>query len=155
MQGELRLDFELMRTPLRGMIARSLIAMVLTVVATSTSASDVKPEQFAAFLARFVSDESFRLSRVRLPLPAAIGNEESDEVRKYRWSKAEVRENLQEPHSKDELTKEGLDQEITWLSSTHVKLFQFRPDADSYLIECHFRRVHGQWYLTSYRDFSM
>src|SRR5207245_6474010 len=101
----------------------------------------------------FIGNARFRLQRVVTPLPADVPPGCGGSLVE-KWGRAEVTKNLVVPLSRRELEAEYLSQKITEVSGTEISLFQFRPEADSYLITYTFRLRNGRWYLVGYQDAS-
>jgi hypothetical protein len=130
-----------------------IVALAYTAIAGVPASNTVEP--FRSFFTRFVRDDGFRSTRISYPLTAFIGNQDSDEVHHYRWSKRQVAAKMEPPVSAADLASRGLEERIVCNDSHHMTVFQFRPEADSYMIEYQFTRRGRAWFLTVYRDSSM
>jgi hypothetical protein len=65
-----------------------------------------------------------------------------------------VRTRLIPPLSLEQLAEKGLEESINSVDSA-MEVFQFRPEADSYLILYKFSREQNSWRLTLLRDSSL
>jgi len=130
-----------------------IVALAFTAIAGVPASNTGEP--FRSFFTRFVRDGGFRSTRISYPLTAFIGNKDSEEVHHYRWSKRQVAEKMEPPVAAADLASRGLEERIVCNDAPHMTVFQFRPDADSYMIEYHFTRRGRTWFLTFYRDSSM
>ncbi len=135
------------RTTLRSV----LVFIALTYACTAAPA---RAEDFTVFLKKFIRDVQFRSDRVITSLPADLTSDCDDEPRHEIWNRAAVKKNLIVPLSRNELEAQYLSQQITKVSRNEISVFQFREEADSYLITYTFRRRSGHWYLVGYRDAS-
>ncbi len=128
-----------------------VLVLVLALSACGTAAA-AQPEDFIAFLHRFRNDSQFRLSRVRFPLDARFGSMCEDDVKEVRWSRRTFAKNFALPLTLKELERHYLSEQITELSPDEIEIFQFRDEADSYLVTYRFRRSHGRWHLVQFKD---
>jgi hypothetical protein len=113
-----------------------------------------RAEDFTVFIKHFRRDRTFRESRIRFPLPVDLSStcEEEPGRSKARWGRAEFRKSFVVPQERAALSAEGLDRQLTERSATEIQLFQFRPEADSYLVTYTFRLRSGRWFLVGYED---
>jgi hypothetical protein len=142
------------KTYTRKMVGPTFLLLVLLgAMPSSVASSSAAREDFTVFLKKFIANQRFRAQRVVTPLPADLRSDCADSgVEK--WGPAEIRKNLVVPLSRRELEAEYLTQDITEVSGTEISLFQFREEADSYLITYTFRLRNGRWYLVAYQDAS-
>jgi hypothetical protein len=137
-------------------LVKCLFAVVLLALEASRGvAADRRTlEPFENFLLRFVVEKQFRMDRVRYPLIAKLGNSCEEDWRVEKWSKATTQKRGVTPLSASELAAENLKQRITKLSPRKIEVFQFRDEADSYLLTYRFELVGARWYLTYFEDLS-
>ncbi|HYM60902.1 MAG TPA: hypothetical protein VEZ11_08415 [Thermoanaerobaculia bacterium] len=137
---------------------RDLVALCLLVVALHSCSSTVTPspraEAFEPFLGRFIADEGFRLHRITYPLSVKLGDKCEGEWEEASWPREKARSEGVAPLTKQELKADGLKQRITRVSSGKVEVFQYQPEADSYLLTYRFELVGGLWFLTYLEDAS-
>jgi hypothetical protein len=133
-----------------------ILALIIVAAAAWTSHAGVMREDFTVFLRHFVQDSRFRAKRITVPLSVDLSSscEEEPNRSKEKWNRAAIAKKFIVPLDHATLAAEGLEQRITELASIEVSLFQFRDEADSYLITYTFRRRDGRWYLIAYEDAS-
>jgi uncharacterized protein DUF4348 len=129
------------------------LTTIIAAVTTSTLAARAN-EDFASFFRRFVSERTFRISRVPLPLEVTMGNVCGETKDDSKWSRREYMKEFTPPLSSEQLTSRGLSESVTQVSLTEVAVFQYRDEADSYLLTYTFRRIRGHWVLTHFEDMS-
>jgi hypothetical protein len=127
--------------------------LILLVFVLITETAGARPaEDFTVFLRHFRTDEHFRVSRVAFPLRVRFGSSCEDDVKSLKWSRPHFTKFFQPPLSLQQIESESLSEQITEVSSMEIRVFQFRDDADSYLMKYTFRRQHGRWFLVGFED---
>src|SRR5262245_52826992 len=112
------------------MRAAALLAAVLVLAAPAARAEQHESQEpFTEFLARFVHDEPFRLSRIKFPLRAILGNPTDPRVRE-KWVRSQFDEKFAVPLTSDGLEKKGLEQAISYPSASDVEVQQSQPESD-------------------------
>ena len=130
-----------------------LLALVLTAASNPSIASSKEP--FKEFLARFASEPEFRSQRIADPLSIRIGNEALSEVASEKLPAARAVALTAPLLSETVLVERGLRQRISRVSGSTMEVFQYRDEADSYLVTFRFELRGGKWFLTSFCDDSM
>src|SRR5438552_16032479 len=120
-----------MRLATLSFIVVSLCRLVCALPACATTAMD---EDFTVFLPHFIHARPFRQSRMVVPLPVIFGSECDQGVKNSKWSARLIAKNFIVPLTREQLAAQGLSQRLTEVSSTEVTLFQYRDEADSYLV---------------------
>ena len=128
-------------------------ALLLTLL--SSLAGAVEPETFALFLSRFCSDSAFRVERTPVPLSVNLGNKADGEPVRENWSKEEVARSFIPPLSASKLREYGLAERLSICGPQCREIFQYRREADSYLLSYRFERRENLWFLVEYRDESL
>ena len=128
-------------------------AFLLLVLITATTRA-APPEDFITFLHRFRSDRAFRVTRVEFPLKVRLGSSCEEDVKTFSWNPHTFTLKFTLPRTLDDLAAEGLSEQITQPSSFEVQVFQFRDEADSYLLKYLFRLRRGRWFLKRFEDTS-
>ena len=132
-----------------------ILCMIVCVLLSTSGAALASDSSFNGFLERFLSDEQFRMNRIRLPLIAHLGNKAVVKVSVERWSRKQIKDNLPLLLSKQELAKQGLKQSLHKRSNSRIEIFQYMPEADSYLLTYRFEKMRGNWFLTFFEDASL
>jgi hypothetical protein len=120
-------------------------------LATAEGRSGV--EEFAAFLARFQNDPAFRVSRIRFPLRAILGNP-AEPRRKEKWPEPEFANKFTAPIPGDRLEDGGLAQAVTFPADSEARVQQSQPTSDSYMMIYRFKLKKGLWHLVEFEDSS-
>ena len=143
----------LTRWPLGGLRAVEValgILMALAIPRVTVAAESA--DTFDAFLKRFVADNRFRLQRTTYPLAAHLGNACEEDWKTEKWPRSRVEKENLKPLSVAELAANGLSQEIKKISATRIEVFQFRDEADSYLVTYRFELKKGSWVLAWFEE---
>ena len=133
----------------------TLTLILVALIGASNAVAQQSGESFEQFLSQFASDAAFRVSRTSDPLPVQIGSELVSEVLKEKWPASRVAAKTAPLLSKQGLSAQGLQQRITKLGAREIEVFQYREEADSYMITYRFELRNGKWYLAAYLDESM
>lgn len=134
-------------------IGRAAIAILVALVAQHVGAAGVESSaKFDTFLKRFVADRHFRSERTMYPLRARLGNECEENWKTEKWPRARVMKEDVRPLSAAELAAQDLSQEVRNISASRIEVFQFKDEADSYLLTYRFERRNGCWFLTWFQD---
>jgi len=104
---------------------------------------------FAAFFARFASEEQFRSERIVFPLHARVGSPSEGQTNE-RWSKEQLGAKFNPPVPSQRLKTQGLVEKTTQVSSREVEVEQSIPNSDSYIVTYRFKLKNGCWFLIQY-----
>ena len=129
---------------------RALAVLLLYSLAGQAGAAE--PEPFEVFFSRFCVDATFRSERTAVPLEECPGNEADGGPVRESWSAERIGKGFIPPLSDRELDARGLAQGLNDCGSECQEVFQYREEADSYLLSYQFKRQSGFWYLVEYRD---
>jgi hypothetical protein len=120
-------------------------------MAVVAAAAPSRSEAFPVFFARFVNDDGFRISRIKFPLRATLGNPTDPRVRE-KWSKSDLATRFTVPVATERLEAEGLVQELTYPSGAGVEVQQSLHESDSHIMIYRFKLKSGQWFLVEFED---
>lgn len=129
---------------------KKLAPLLILLLFGCSSTGDREDEH--VFLQEFVTSRSFQLSRTQVPLPMSLGSACEGDVSEERWPRAKVESDLILPLDDADLAFRGLSQRLTVESSTAFEVFQYREEADSYLIAYRFELIRGKWRLVRVTD---
>jgi len=136
------------------------IAIIFLVFCFTGCSQNIQNEKFEEFFSHFIIDKSFELSRTKFPLSSyryeywvdEKGNEESATIRtEVKKSVVASQLSLSEYISKNGLSSELPDGDALD-SVKKVRVFKQSTD---WLIEYHFERTNGQWFLVATHDYSL
>jgi hypothetical protein len=135
-----------------------LTALALVFTLPSSAMAQCKPgEVFAPFLARFSQDKSFAVTRTLYPmtnLRHEFGHEDGKSVDVVIKTVVTKADDASAPTMKQVQDKYTLDAKTDALSSRAAKVKLFQPDSD-FVIDYHFVKRHGCWYLHHIDDSSL
>lgn len=136
----------------------NLTALALVFTLPFSAMAQCKPgEVFAPFLARFSQDKPFAVTRTLYPmtnLRHEYGEENGKSVDVVIKTVVSKVDDASTPTMKQVQDKYTLDSETHSLSSGAAKVKLFQPNTD-FLIDYHFVKRHGCWYLHHVEDFSL
>jgi hypothetical protein len=144
-----------MQTYARSNPAALRVVAALLLALLSALAGAVEPEAFALFLSRFCSDSAFRMERIAVPLKVNLGNKADGEPVREDWTKEEVARSFIPPLSASKLQEYGLAERVSICGSECREIFQYRREADNYLLSYQFQRRGNLWFLVEYWDESL
>lgn len=101
-------------------------------------------ETFDSFNERFHNDAAFQLARIAFP----VGGGYADGVTSYEWT-AENWQLLKEPVTERPATTE-YKHSLQQIKTTVIEKYWI--DNSGFLIERHFEKKGGKWFLTYYKD---
>jgi len=130
----------------------TLSALLCILAAGAVRAEErVSAEAFPGFLARFITDEAFRLSRIKLPLRGILGNPTDPRI-KEKWAREQLADKLTVPVASDRLEAEGLEETMSNLSGGVLEVRQSQRESDSYILFYRFKLKGGQWFLVEFEN---
>ena len=103
-------------------------------------------ESFAVFVDRFIREESFRASRISLPLVVLVGSPSEDRSAQT-WTLVQFKDKFTVPIRKDQLQSKGLVESTLTSTPTEVELLQSN-------LKYRFELRSGQWFLTYFEHSS-